>query len=154
MCYKMEERYEKYWRDFLKEKNLPDGTEFSDVFCFGDDDTADMLLALVLNGKKRATSSARIAYEIENEALPQVGEYSIVTDSAGEPKCVITDTAVTVYRFCDMNFDIIKKEGEDECLETWQSNHRGVFTDEGRELGYEFSEDMEIVFEEFEVLYQ
>lgn len=150
----MEEKYEKYRQKFLKEKNLPESTEISDVFSFGGDDTADYLLGLVLAGKKRATSSARIAYEIENEELPKIGEYSIVTDSAGEPKCVIADTAVTVFRFCDMTYDVIREEGEDDCLETWQKTHREVFTAEGEEDGYEFSEEMEIVFEEFEVVYK
>jgi len=53
-----------------------------------------------------------------------------------------------------MTFEICKREGEDECLETWLRGHVRFFTEEGKAMGYEFNEDMLIVFEDFEVVYQ
>ena len=44
--------------------------------------------------------------------------------------------------------------GEDECLETWQEAHRRFFTQDGDEMGYAFTEDMPVLFEDFEVVYQ
>ena len=37
-------------------------------------------------------------------------------------------------------------------LESWRKNHEKFFKEEGRLLGYEFSEDMPVIFEEFEVV--
>lgn len=55
--------------------------------------------------------------------------------------------------FKDMTFDMCKREGEDECLETWVDGHTKFFTNEGKELGYEFIPDMPIIFEDFKVIY-
>lgn len=51
-----------------------------------------------------------------------------------------------------MTYDIVKMEGEDDTLESWQKTHKRFFTEEGKKLGYDFSEDMPVVFEEFEVV--
>jgi uncharacterized protein YhfF len=58
-----------------------------------------------------------------------------------------------VYKFEDITFGICQREGEDECLETWREGHRRYFKEDGKNLGYEFSEDMPVVFEDFEVVY-
>ena len=61
-------------------------------------------------------------------------------------------TAVRVMRYGDITFDIAKLEGEDDSLESWRRNHERFFREEGKELGYTFSEDLDVVFEEFEVI--
>ena len=51
-------------------------------------------------------------------------------------------------------YDIVKREGEDDNLESWRQGHIRFFTAEGKDLGYTFGEDMLVVFEDFEVVYQ
>ncbi len=46
-----------------------------------------------------------------------------------------------------------KCEGEDENLQSWIVGHIRYFTKEGQSMGYEFSQDMLVLFEEFEVIY-
>jgi uncharacterized protein YhfF len=53
-----------------------------------------------------------------------------------------------------MTYDICKREGEDDTLESWQKNHKKFFTEEGKAIGYKFTENMLVVFEDFELLYQ
>lgn len=113
---------------------------------------ANYLLGLVLEGKKRATASSLWGYELEGEPLPKVGEMSIITYWDGTPGCVIRTTNVRIIPYHDMTFDIAKLEGEDDTLESWQKNHEAFFIEEGKELGYTFSEDMPVIFEEFEVV--
>lgn len=113
---------------------------------------ANYLLGLVLEGKKRATASSLWEYELEGEPLPKVGEMSIITYWDGTPGCVIRTTNVRIIPYRDMTFDIAKLEGEDDTLESWQKNHEAFFTEEGKELGYTFSEDMPVIFEEFVVV--
>ena len=146
---------EDFWHRFLIEKRLsPDSTYF-DCFHFElTEKWAEELLRLVLLGKKKATASSLYAFEKENLRLPEVGDFSIVTNWAGEPKCVIQTSKVRILPFREMTYDICKLEGEDDTLASWQRGHQRFFTEEGKELGYEFTEDMPVVFEEFEVVYQ
>lgn len=113
---------------------------------------ANYLLGLVLAGKKRATSSSLWAYEIEGEAVPKVGDRCVITYWDGTPGCVIETTNVRIIPYADMTYEIARLEGEDDTLESWQKTHQQFFTEEGKELGYTFSENMPVVFEEFKVI--
>lgn len=115
---------------------------------------ANELLQLVLEGKKKATSSCLNAYISENESLSQVGDLSIVTNWDKTPYCVIETTKVTCLSYKDTTYDIAKLEGEDDNLASWQKGHERFFREEGAILGYTFSEDMIVVFEEFQIVYQ
>lgn len=146
---------EQFWEDFLQLKGLPENTPLYDTFHFDmNEQSANELLALVLAGQKRATASSVAAFGAQGMRLPQAGDYSIVTDWAGTPRCVIQTTAVTILPFCEMTFEICSREGEDDTLESWQRGHRRFFQQEGAELGYEFTEDMPVVFEDFAVVHQ
>ena len=70
------------------------------------------------------------------------------------PKCVIETTNVRILPFKDITYDICRLEGEDDSLESWRKGHISFFKEEGKKSGYEFSEEMPVVFEEFEVVYQ
>lgn len=112
----------------------------------------NQLLDLVLAGRKRATSSSLLSYRMEGEEIPKAGDLSVITDWDGVPRCVVMTTAVRVMRYGDITFAIAKLEGEDDSLESWRRNHERFFREEGKELGYTFSEDLKVVFEEFEVI--
>lgn len=141
-----------FWQDFLKATGRSTETTYLESFHFDNNErSANELLALVLSGKKRATASSLLCYT-EGEQ-PKPGNLSIVTDWDGNPRCVIETRTVQVIPFCEMTFEICSREGEDECLETWQAGHRRFFTEDGKETGYEFTEDMPVLFEDFEVIY-
>lgn len=110
------------------------------------------LLDLVLKGQKKATASSVLGYQIEGEEIPKEGNLSVITDWDGNPRCVIKTTRVRIIPYKDITFDIAKLEGEDDTLESWRKNHEKFFTEEGKELGYKFSEEMKVIFEEFEVI--
>ncbi|QPK93826.1 ASCH domain-containing protein [Actinomyces sp. zg-332] len=146
---------DEFWRSFLKDKGFNSNIEYTDSYYFGfDEKTANELLELVLLGKKLATSSALISYELCSENLPKIGDYNVITDFVGNPRCVIYTKNVRFIPFNEMTFEICKSEGEDECLETWREKHKKFFIEDGKELGYEFSEDMIVVFENFEVVHK
>lgn len=150
----IKERIEAYWTAFLSVAGLPPETRYYDASCFGMEAAlARELLDLVLEGKKRATASCLEAYLREGEPLPAPGDYTIVTDFGGNPEGVIRTTAVHLIPFNEMTFEVCSREGEDACLETWKAGHMKFFSAEGRELGYEFTEEMTVVFEDFELVY-
>ncbi|MCL2671345.1 MAG: ASCH domain-containing protein [Clostridiales bacterium] len=143
-----------FWQAFLAAAGLDKTIEYIECFHFDlTEANANVLLKLVLAGEKKATASSLLACERVIGRIPQVGDYSIVTDWNGDPRCVIETTAVTILPFGEMTFDICKREGEDDNLESWKEGHRRFFTAEGKIEGYVFSEDMLVVFEDFEVVF-
>lgn len=146
---------ETFWEAFLEEKGLDKNTRYYESFHFElTEKWANELLRLVLIGQKKATASSLWYYQLTCSKIPEVGDYSIVTDWDNNPKCVIMTTSIRVIPFKDITYDICKLEGEDDNLESWRQGHKKFFTNDGKEVGYEFTEDMPVVFEEFIVVYQ
>ena len=141
---------EEYWQNFLDKHNLPEDIVYDEAFCFVgySDEQSDRLLRLVLEGKKKATTSVYL----EDEDYPRVGSYSVVLDRHGVPRCIIETISYRIMRFRDMTYEVAKKEGEDENLDSWIFNHSIIFSKECRESGYVFTPDTAIIFEEFEVV--
>lgn len=144
-----------FWKEFLMKTSRCETIEYFDVFHFDlTEKWANELLRLVLIGQKRATASSLWGFELRGERVPKIGDLSIVTDWEGVPRCVIETTAVTIIPFSDITYDICKREGEDDTLESWRAGHVKFFKEEGNELGYEFRHDMPVVFEDFRVVHQ
>ncbi|NLW70924.1 MAG: ASCH domain-containing protein [Eubacteriaceae bacterium] len=146
---------EEFWQKYLKESGINPKERYCESFYFDDDEqTANELLELVLCGKKKATSSSALYYQLTQTPTPKKGDKCIVTDWAGNPRCVIETTSVIHIPFKEMTFEIAKREGEDENLDSWIKNHIKFFTNDAEQVGYEFNEDMIVVFEDFEVVFR
>jgi uncharacterized protein YhfF len=149
----MEKRASEFWRRFLEKEGLQKELEPYEVFSFTNSkEGANSLLKLVLEGKKRATSSALPAYG--SEPIPSVGTLSVVTDWDGNPAAVIKTVKVTIIPFGEMTYEIASREGEDEVLDTWKANHTAAFLADAEECGFDFNDEMPVVFEDFEVVYR
>jgi len=145
----------RFWEEFLRATNRDSTITFEEAFHFEITETgANELLDLVLQGRKKATASSLAAFRLEGVKVPEVGDFNILTDWHGTPKCVTRVTKVTILPYQDMTFDICRREGEDECLQTWQNNHQKFFQAEGKALGYIFEANMPVVFEDFEVVFK
>lgn len=125
-----------------------------DAWAFGDGpEMADRLGALVVDGVKTATSGALWEYEHTGEALPAVGDLSIVLDGRGAPLCLIEITEVHVLAFDQVPADIAHDEGEgDRSLASWREAHWAFFSRSLPRIGREPSMDMPLVCERFRVL--
>lgn len=148
-------KIESFWNQFLIDTNRDLNEKYQAAFHFElTEKLANELLELVLRGQKKATASSLNSYTIENERLPQTGDLNIVTDWNGNPRGVIQTTCVTILPYKDITYEICKREGEDDNLESWQQGHLRFYKEEGKLLGYEFSEDLLVVFEDFELIYK
>ena len=116
------------------------------------EDACNSLLDLVLKGQKRATSSSLAAFELGGETMPKEGELSVITDWGGNPRCVVRTKKLHILPYEEITYDLAKLEGEDETLDSWKRSHERFFTREGEMLGYHFSPQMPVVFEEFEAV--
>ena len=123
-----------------------------DAWAFGGD--PEGLARLVLSGVKTATASAYPLYALEGEPLPEAGEYSVILDSREEAVCVIRTTRVYTVPFEEVSAEQAYREGEgDRSLAHWRRMHEDFFRAELAEAGLEFSPEMPVVCEEFEVAY-
>lgn len=130
----------------------PDAGDEYGAWAYGDD--PDTLAELTRKGIKTATASAGPLYELEGEPLPQAGEYSVILDSRDEAVCVIRTTRVYTTPFCEVTAEHARKEGEgDRSLAYWRQAHEDFFRTELAGAGLEFTPDMPVVCEEFEVAY-
>lgn len=149
------ETIQAFWERFLQHSKRPSSTRYLDCYHFTADETlANQLLELTLAGQKTATTSLHCLYEMEGDPLPRPGDLSIVTDWEGNPRCVIETRSILIIPFQDMTFDICKREGEDDTLESWQRNHLQSFERDAAENNFTFTPDMPVVFEDFAVVYR
>ena len=114
----------------------------------------DKLAKLVMQGVKTATCSALALYEYENEEIPKVGDYSVILDSDGQAVCIIRTTKVYIETFDQVSERHAYLEGEgDRSLEYWRQVHEEFFTEELKNIQQEFDTKMELICEEFEVVF-
>ena len=134
------------WAEFAARYHIEDADY--EAWAFGDD--ADELARLVLEGVKTATSSAFPLYALEEDPLPEEGEYSVILDSREEAVCVIRTEKVYVVPFRDVGAEHARREGEgDLSLACWRRVHETFFAQELAQAGQLFTPDMLGVCEEF-----
>ena len=127
-------------------------TEY-EAWAYGD--APDELARLTVEGIKTATASAYPVYELEQEPIPKTGEYSVILWADGSAACVIRTTKVYVTPYQDVSAEHACKEGEgDRSLEYWRKVHEEFFRQELQSLGMDFTEEMAVVCEEFEVVFK
>lgn len=148
----------KMWSDYLGSigefQETTDLTYQSWYFCDNEQD-ANELVELVLEGTKQGTASLHRLYELENERVPEPGDHSVLTDWDGNAKCIIRDIKVTIIPFREFSEGLALIEGEgDKSLEYWRRAHLKVFKADAEAAGFEFTEDLLVVFEQFEVIYR
>ncbi len=143
-----------YWNEYKKKSGTDKSFVEAYYFCDNKED-ANELADLVLEGKKRATASNYLMFEIAKEPLPKVGDLNIITDFHGEPKCIVQTTEVKIVKFKDVNPEFAEAEGEgDLSLEYWREAHRRFFTRELDEMKECFTEEMPVVCEKFTVVHK
>jgi uncharacterized protein YhfF len=113
----------------------------------------DALAALIVAGKKRATTSLARWYGGSGLPWPVVGETWTVIDGQGRECCRCRTTRVQTRAFQDVGAEHAAAEGEDDgSLERWQAIHRDFFAREAAEHGFVFDEAMLVVLVEFETV--
>lgn len=142
---------EQMWEQYIK-SNPTDKTY--DAWIFGGGDSSNALADLVMAGIKTATASAYQLYELEQSELPPVGGLNIILYTNGEAVCITKTTKVTVCKFSEVTESHAYLEGEgDRSLCYWRKVHEKFFTMELKEYGLSFDENMLVVCEEFEVVF-
>ena len=139
-----------YWNEFRVSHHQKLPAE-ADAFQFGAD--ADLLAELVIEGKKTATCSAHVLYGLEGEAVPQVGQYSILLNSKEMPVAIIRVTSVSLIPMNEVPEEFALAEGEGD-FDYWWNVHKEFFGEELKAHGLSYSENLLLVCERFELVYK
>ena len=142
-------KIQQFWNDFCIANQI-EGIDYKEAFQFGD--SADWLAELVIEGKKTATTSGFIFYELEKEGIPQVDEYSIVLDGQDNPVAVIQTQSVEVVPMNEVTEEFALAEGEGDYPYWWDA-HEEFFTQALKEFNIEFTPNMLVVCERFKKVY-
>jgi uncharacterized protein YhfF len=153
-----EDQLKAYWQKFLS--ILPaDSSYRTKAYTaegWGDSpEMADELGELIARDIKTATCSALWEWEAEGKPIPQKSQITVVLDGRGNPLCIIETTEATVRKYNQVDSDFAQAEGEgDFSLEYWREAHKNFFSRTLSKIGREFSEDMPLVCERFQVIYK
>ncbi|RVT62601.1 ASCH domain-containing protein [Niallia taxi] len=145
----MNNRVKEFWNEFCEETQK-EGIQYRDAFQFGA--SADWLADLVVTGKKKATTSGLVFYEMEKEAPPMVGEYYIVLNGKENPVAVIEIESVQVVPMNEVTEEFALAEGEGD-YRFWWNAHEKFFTELLKEYDIAFSPNMLVVCERFKKVY-
>ena len=141
---------EAFWAEFVAATGIDGPYE---AWAFGDPSLPDLateLALLVRDGPKRATAGLASDYEDETEALPAVGNLSVILDGEGSPVCVIRTTEVEIRSFGDVDEAFAWDEGEgDRTLDWWRRAHLWFFEKRGTQV----DGDTLMVLEHFDLLW-
>lgn len=142
------------WDKYISISGKPINTPYESWHFCNNEADANELAKLTLLGIKRATASLYKSFEAENEPIPKIGDLIVITNWNSEAVCIIEVKKVEILPFKDITKEHAQIEGEgDKSLEYWRRGHINFFTEETKELGIEFNEELEVIFETFQVVY-
>lgn len=145
-----------YWNQFLNslDKDSSKDPELSGSFHFGGKEDASSIAELVTAGIKTATGSLLWVYEFENNPIPSVGEYNIITNSDDIPVCVIQTKGLSVIPFNEVGTQFAFDSGEgDRTLESWREIYWEYIQSECERINKEPTQETPLLCEYFAVIY-
>lgn len=128
-----------------------------EAFAFGDSaELADELAELVVSGPKRATVGWIAEAEALGEHQPAVGDYWIILDGAGRPRCTIRTVEAFEAPLLAVDDRFAWDEGEgDRTRDWWLDGHRHYFARRAEILGIPFDEaESPLLYERFELVHR
>ena len=144
----MNKKAQKYWNAFWTDRKQP---QLVDAWQFGVD--PDGLAQMVIDGEKTTTTSSHARYMAKNWSLPAVDAYSIILNSHDEPVAIIKVIDVQIIPMNEVSKEHMRNEGDcGSDGENWWSIHEEYFTELLAEIGVEFSKDMLVICERFELV--
>jgi uncharacterized protein YhfF len=144
---------DEFWRAYRTATGL-DHDDY-DAVAFGDStEMATELAELVVAGVKRATAGLVRQFGPHGEPPPAVGGYVVLLDGADRPRAIWRTTSFRVGPLNSVDERFAWDEGEGErTREWWLAAHRRFFERRAAEQGFQMHDQIETMFERFEVVW-
>jgi uncharacterized protein YhfF len=114
----------------------------------------DELLALILDGRKRATACLQRDVEVGVETMARVGAHVVVLDGTDLPRAIWRTRTVEVKPLDQVDSAFAWDEGEgDRTRADWLVMHVRYFTARAKAEGFAFGDSMHAVFERFTLVW-
>lgn len=115
----------------------------------------DKLISLYFQGKKTAGSSMVKDFITMGDPLPKVGNYWILLDSRGRPRCLVKTIKTEINIFGKIPRAVARAEGEgDLSVAHWKKVHRKAYLPFAAQWGIDDFEKAEVITEHFEILHK
>jgi uncharacterized protein YhfF len=144
---------EAFWNAYRMARGVP--AQDYDVCRFGNSAAmGDELLALMLDGPKRATAYLLREVESGGEKMSRVGGHVVVLDGADRPRAIWRTRTVDVKPLEQVDSAFAWDEGEgDRTRADWLAMHIRYFTARAAAEGFAFDDSMPTVFERFTLVW-
>ena len=144
---------DRFWRSFCEAAGVQ--VDEYEVVSFGDSTAmATELADLVVSGRKRATAGLLRDFGSDGDPPPMLGGYVVLIDGEARPRAIWRTTEVHIGPLVSVDQQFAWDEGEgDRTQEWWLSAHRSYFGRQAGVQGFEMHDEIDTVFERFEVLW-
>lgn len=144
---------DEFWRGYRKAAGLHH--DDYDVVAFGDrPEMASELAELTVAGIKRATAGLVRQFGPDGEAPPVAGGYVVLLDGANRPRAIWRTTEIRIGPLNSVDERFAWDEGEGErTRDWWLAAHRRFFGRRAAAEGFVMHDEIETVFERFEVVW-
>lgn len=142
-----------FWTACLPTLSAPPADGFYRVRSIGGTpETTDIITKLILAGDKTGTFTSPLMFEGDRSITPELGAYSVLTDSKDVPRAVLQTTGLLTLPFNRITEKETAVDGPAvRPLEIWKPIHVTFFTNEMEARGKTFAEDMPVTVEKFKV---
>lgn len=143
------------WRAYTASLPAPPLDDEPVIEQFGDSAAmADELAGLVAAGIKRASADLPATFAADRTPLPRIGGHWIVCDGAGTAVCVVRSVELRLGPLSSVDDSFAWDEGEgDRTRAYWLAEHESFFRRIHSAQGIEWSDDVEVLFERFRVVW-
>ena len=144
---------DEFWRAYRDAAGLDQDNY--DVVAFGDGaEMATDLAELTVAGIKRATAGLVRQFGPDGEAPPVVGGFVVLLDGADRPRAIWRTIELRIGPLNSVDAQFAWDEGEgDRTRDWWLSAHRRFFGRRAAVQGFAMHDEIETVFERFEVVW-
>jgi len=121
---------------------------------FGDNEAmTNVLTGLILSGEKTITATTPWSFAREAERRPYEGGYSVMLDGKGAPAGLLRTTMLRTMPFDAVTEEYSQYEGKPvRPLAAWRQVHKDFFNRTLAPVGKQWSADMPVTMEKFEVV--
>ena len=143
-----------FWNEYLKTSPEGEKRKAKSCICFGvTEKEAQIACENICRGVKRAAVYPRKGYRCALNGAPEPGDMNIVTDWKGGAIALIETTGVRLIKLGDMNDAVCALEGDCASVDEWNEKQLPSIKAEAEELGVDFNDDMDLIVEEFRLVY-
>ena len=143
-----------FWNEYLKNSRANEARKAKSCICFGaTEKDAAAACEKIRNGVKKAEIYPRKGYRCALNGTPEPGDLNIVTDWKGDAVALIETTGIRLLKLGELTDSVCALEGDFTSIEEWNESRLPSIRAEAEELGITFDEKMDLIVEEFRLVY-